>query len=121
MATKRYNVLADLTARSDGKGTVLFSEVSVGSSPPAEGTWTDYLEFKPGLPFNFSVWGTFDGVVSLERTFDGGDNWRLVHQITDATDELLVDNYESGVLWRAGVRNGDRTSGTLNARISQSP
>jgi hypothetical protein len=119
MATKRYYLAADRTERDLGVGSIIAATVSIGSDPPADGTWTDWVEFDWRKPFNLSISGTFDGVVTLQRSLDDGVTWFDVYTLSDANVETMVDTVEAGVLWRAGQKNGERTSGTAVIRISQ--
>ena len=58
------------------------------------------------------------GTVTLQRSFDNGSTWLDVYSTTGNV-ETVVDNVESGVLWRLGIKTGNFTSGTAVCRLSQ--
>ena len=73
--------------------------------------------------FNFTLTGTWVGVVALERSFDGGTTW--VNANTDSIGtpsaytgncSVIVWEIESMVFYRATFT---RTSGTVTYRLSQ--
>lgn len=67
--------------------------------------------------FNFSLSGTWVATVFIQRSFDGS-TWLDVASYT-ANIEDTGHEPETGVLYRAGVKTGGFTSGTVVARISQ--
>jgi hypothetical protein len=68
--------------------------------------------------FNLSISGTWEGTVTLQRSFNNGVDWFDVDTFT-----VNVENWdqeiESGVLYRAGFKTGDFTSGSADVRISK--
>lgn len=92
--------------------------LAVTASITNANSFTEQAEFDYRRPFNVSVSGTFSATVALQRSFDGGSTWLDVWTTTTAA-ELLVDTVEEDVQWRLGVRTGDYTSGTVEARVSQ--
>lgn len=68
--------------------------------------------------FNFSVYGTFVGTITLQRSFDNGGLWQDVSTHTTPV-EKFVQEPEEGVQYRAGFKTGQFTSGTANVRISR--
>lgn len=74
--------------------------------------------------FNFSLWGTFSGTVSLERSFDGGDTWLNASATSTgnpnsftAPCSIVAHEPERGMLYR--VNCTQISSGSINWRISQ--
>lgn len=88
---------------------------TVTAAISAQNTYTDSISFGPGY-FSLSIWGTFSASVVVQRTFDG-TTWLDVATFTEPTEE---GGYEpTGAVYRAGVKTGAFTSGTVNVRISQ--
>lgn len=106
MATIRYY--------ERGVAIPMVQSASIG----AQNTFTDAAEFDPSRKFNVSVSGTFSATVVLQRSFDGGSNWKDVDSWTAAA-ERTVENNEPNVLHRIGIKTGGYTSGTAVVRISQ--
>jgi len=71
----------------------------------------------PATSFNVSVSGTWAGIVTLQRSFDG-INWYDVFQFT-ANDQKVGDDPEENIDYRVGFKAGDYTSGSALVRISQ--
>jgi len=91
---------------------------SVVASITAEDTFSAALEFHGSKQTaNLSVSGTFSATVTAQRSFDNGSNWLDVEQYTSGIEKVL-DNVERAVLWRVGVKTGDYSSGTVEARLS---
>lgn len=86
------------------------------ASLAAANTWTDPVPILG--PFNLSLNGTWAGTITLQRTFDGGATWLDVATYT-AIIQDAGDEPELGVLYRAGFKTGEYTSGTAIVRISQ--
>jgi hypothetical protein len=75
------------------------------------------------VPFNISLWGTFDSTVRLERSFPPYDTWlpltaagQALYVWTTAASEMAAEP-EGGVKYRLNCTN--HASGTVNYRISQ--
>ncbi len=68
--------------------------------------------------YNLSLSGTWVATVHLQRSFDNGTNWMDIDSYT-ANTELVGHEPELGILYRAGVKTGNYTSGTVVIRISQ--
>jgi len=72
--------------------------------------------------FNFSLGGTFDATVRLEKSYDQGTTWAPVTanaseiEFTEPCEELFTEP-EVGVVYSWNCTS--YTSGTINARISQ--
>lgn len=90
----------------------------VSANITAQNTFTEDAEFDHRRPFNLSVSGTWAGTVTLQRSFNNGSTWLDVYSTTGNV-ETVVDNVESGVLWRLGIKTGNFTSGTAVCRLSQ--
>lgn len=82
----------------------------------AENTFSDGLYIEGA--FNFSISGTFVATVTVQRSFDQGSTWRDVDTFT-APIETYGNDPEPVVVYRAGVKTGDFTSGTVNIRIGR--
>jgi hypothetical protein len=86
---------------------------NVTASITAQNTFTDKLQVVGH--FNLSISGTWAATVTVQRSWDG-TNWFDV--------DTFTSNYEGGgfdaeeVFYRAGVKTGDFTSGTVALRIS---
>ena len=68
--------------------------------------------------YNFSVSGTWVGTITLQRSFDNGTTWLDV-ATTTANVESIRFEPEVGVLYRAGFKAAQYTSGTAAVRLSQ--
>lgn len=73
--------------------------------------------------FNFSLWGTFDATVTLQRSFDNGATWLPVSRdelgtAASYTAAVSLTGFEpeKGVLYRLNC--GTYVSGTVNYRLS---
>lgn len=74
--------------------------------------------------FNLWIGGTFNGVVVLERSFDGGASWFEADNNDGSgsttwafSTSAVIDEPEPGILYR--LKCTMITSGTLNYRLSQ--
>jgi hypothetical protein len=68
---------------------------------------------------NISVYGTFTGTVTLQRSFNGGTNWYDVSTYT-SSDEASLTDLEVGVMYRIGVKTGGWTTGSAYIRLGVS-
>ncbi len=82
----------------------------------AENTFSDGL-YTEGA-FNLSISGTFVATITVQRSFNQGSTWRDVDTFT-APIETYGNDPEPVVVYRAGVKTGDFTSGTVNIRIGR--
>ena len=79
----------------------------------AENSFTDPVKLA-GF-FNLSISGTFVGTLTVQRSFDGQATWKDVDTFTAPTEDYGM---EPEVCWyRAGVKTGDFTSGSLVVRL----
>lgn len=74
-----------------------------------------------GGAFNISLWGTFSGSVTVQRSFDGGTTWvdktpSSIYTLT-APASFTDEEPEVGVIYRLNCTS--YVSGTINYRISQ--
>lgn len=88
----------------------------VTASITAQNTFSDGLYVEGG--FNLSISGTFSATVTVQRSFDQGSTWRDVDTFT-APIETFGTDPEPVVVYRAGVKTGDFTSGTVDIRIGR--
>lgn len=92
------------------------SSVAVTKSITAQNTFTDSVQLTGN--FNLSISGTFSATVVVQRSTDNS-TWRDVDSFTAATEEV---GYEPEVMWyRAGVKTGGFTSGTVDVRLGYDP
>lgn len=82
----------------------------------AENTFTTPVNVT-GL-FNLSITGIWVGTITIQRSFDSGTVWKDVNTFTANTEAMDIEP-EGVVVWRAGFKTGQYTSGTANVRISQ--
>lgn len=82
----------------------------------AQNTFSDGIYTEGG--FNLSISGTFVATVTVQRSFDQGATWRDVDTFT-APIETYGQDPEPVVVYRAGVKTGDFTSGTVSIRIGR--
>ncbi len=68
--------------------------------------------------FNVSISGTWEGVVTCQRSFDSGSTWHDVNSWDSATEEYGFEP-ERGVWYQAGFKDGDYSNGTAAIRLSQ--
>ena len=67
--------------------------------------------------FNTSVWGTFVATVTVQRSFDNGNTWLDVEVFTEPGEWVGVETERC--IYRAGVKTGNYTSGTINIRLGK--
>jgi len=94
------------------------------ASLTAENTFTDAIQIFG--PFNFSLSGTFVASVIVQRSFytPATGTWGDWHDVSSAyttpkEDIGIAPSNGEGVQYRAGIKTGDYTSGTIEVRISQ--
>lgn len=72
---------------------------------------------EPPVFMNISIEGTFVATVTLQRSFDNGGTWKDTDTFA-SPDELCSPISEQAVVYRLGVKTGDFTSGSIEARLS---
>ena len=82
----------------------------------AENLFSDAVEFK-GF-FNISISGVWDGIVTVQRSFDSGSTWLDVAEWDENTQEYGLE-IERGIYYRVGIKAGDYEQGTCAVRLSQ--
>tara|TARA_R110001632_G_scaffold10922_3_gene39903 strand:+ start:1771 stop:2076 length:306 start_codon:yes stop_codon:yes gene_type:complete len=84
-----------------------------------DGQFTDWIYSTKD--FNFSISGTFVGTVTVQRSFDPSDPDNNARDVDTFTDPIETYGFDpSGVvLYRAGFKSGEHTSGTADIRISR--
>jgi len=82
----------------------------------AENTFSDGIYVEGD--FSFSISGTFVGTVTVQRSFDAGSTFRDVDSFTAPIETAGYDG-EPIVVYRAGIKTGDYTSGTASIRIGR--
>lgn len=85
-------------------------------SVTSENLFTDAMD--PVGFFNISISGTWEGTVTVQRSFDLGSTWFDVATWTANTEEYGFE-CERGVQYRAGIKTGEFGSGTAVVRLSQ--
>ena len=92
------------------------SSIAVTKSITAQNTFTDPVQLTGN--FNLSISGTFAATVTVQRSTDNS-TWRDVDAFSAAAEEV---GYEPEVMWyRAGVKTGAFTSGTVDVRLGYDP
>lgn len=81
----------------------------------AENKFTDKIDCKSGY-LSLSISGTWSGTVTLQRSFDGGENWFDVDTFTANTEETIHDPVKE-VFYRVGIKTGDYTSKTAEVGL----
>ncbi len=66
--------------------------------------------------FNYSLAGTWEGTVTLQRSFDTGATWRDVDSHTSNIETYGIEPGEN-VQYRFGFKAGEYTSGACTGRI----
>lgn len=92
---------------------------AVSKTITSENDWTNSIAplFKNQTGYiNVSVSGTWVGVVTLQRRFQEGA-WMDVKSWEVNTEKALEDK-ESGVQYRLGIKTGEFTSGAAVVRLS---
>lgn len=82
----------------------------------AQNTFSDGIYTEGG--FNLSISGTFVATVTVQRSFDQGSTWRDVETFTAPIETYGTDPGPT-VAYRAGVKTGEFTSGTVSIRIGR--
>ena len=65
--------------------------------------------------YNFSVYGTFGGTITLQRSYDKGTTWLDV-DTTSVPVEAVLYGPET-LMYRAGFKAGAYSSGTAHVRV----
>ena len=95
--------------------------MAVTASLSAAGTYTAWFPLSAltsNRRFHLSISGTWAGTITIQRSVDGGTTPLDVNTYT-ANVEDQGDEVESGVMYRAGFKTGQYTSGTAIVRLSQ--
>ena len=82
----------------------------------AQNTFSDGLYVQ--VAFNLSIAGTFAATITVQRSFDLGSTWRDVDTFTTPIETFGSDP-EPVVVYRAGIKTGEYTSGTATIRIGR--
>jgi hypothetical protein len=69
----------------------------------------------PGHYIDLSVSGTWSGIVTLQRRFDGESEWRNTDFIATNVESFFKASLDAE--YRIGFRPGDYTSGTAKVRL----
>jgi hypothetical protein len=75
----------------------------------AENTYTETKEVYGNC--DISIAGTFEGTLTLQRSFDEGSTWKDVDTFT-APEETYFYEPRPNVLFRVGFKTGEYTSGS---------
>jgi hypothetical protein len=82
----------------------------------AENLFTDPAEIVGH--FNISISGTWVGIVTVQRAYDGGSTWFDVATWTTNAQEYGFEP-ERQVQYRIGIKTGEYGSGQADLRLSQ--
>ncbi len=83
----------------------------------AENIFSDPLNVLKG-PFHFSLTGTWVATVHVQRSDDAGVSWADVESFTE-NGQYPGFEALNNIRYRAGVKTGNFTSGTVVVKISQ--
>ena len=86
----------------------------VEASLTAQNTFSDGLRTENS--FNFSIKGTWVGTITVQRSLDSGSTWRDVDTFTSNIETYGFDPGPT-VVYRAGFKTGEFTSGQADVRI----
>jgi hypothetical protein len=67
---------------------------------------------------NLSISGTFEGTITLQRSFDGGVTWKDTDDFTAPIETYFFEPGTVKVLYRVGTKTGDYTSGSAEVIIA---
>lgn len=92
------------------------SSIAVTKSITAQNTFTDPVQLTGA--FNVSISGTFSATAVVQRSFDNS-TW---YDVNSFTAPFQGSGFEPEVVWyRAGVKTGGFTSGTVDVRLGYDP
>lgn len=60
---------------------------------------------------SLAIYGTWVATITVQRSFDAGQNWVDVTTYT-TNQHLTIDDRVEGILYRVGCKTGNFTSGT---------
>jgi len=83
----------------------------------SENVFTEPIRLAKGY-FNFSLYGTWQATVTVQRSFDEGNTWGDVKDF-DENGEYVGYEPEENVLYRFGIKTGNYISGTVKGRLAQ--
>ena len=89
---------------------------NVEAAITAQNTFTDWLDVPIGQRYSLSIWGTFVGTVTLQKTYDGGNTILDIENFSGPASDVSVEVPENQQV-RIGIKTGDYTSGTANVRL----
>ncbi len=102
-------------------------EKAISSAPGADGEWTDPIVPKPYEDQRRSygyvnIWvtgaATWVATITLQAKQERDTTWTDVKTYSANRKEFLQE-YEQGVQYRLGVKNGDWISGSVLCRLSR--
>jgi hypothetical protein len=103
----------------------MIKETVTVNSDETGGTWTN--SFMPPSNvnqtnmgrFSLSIEGSsFSGTVTLQRSFDNASTWKDYDTYTADAEERHIDT-TIGILYRAGCKEGDFTSGSVDIILAK--
>lgn len=83
-----------------------------GLRPPNNPRYADYGQF------TLSIAGIFNALITLQRSFDAGESWKDVDSLTKEVEKNYED-FTEGIVYRAGVKEGDFTSGSATITLAK--
>ena len=94
-----------------------YTYAAIDTTPGADGYWCNSVSMaaKNAVPLFFSRRGTGVGVVTLQFKCQGDADWQDLDTDIDLSNGVrcVIDDEARGVSWRAGIKNGNYTSGTI--------
>jgi len=82
----------------------------------SDNDFTDWLNVPIKSRYSVSIWGTFVGTITLQKTYDGGNTILDVEDFTSKDSDVSVEMPEN-IQVRIGIKTGNYTSGTANVRL----
>jgi len=91
--------------------------ISIDTAPGASGAWSDAVSMSAvkGGPIWFSRRGGGNGTVTIQYKTKWDTEWRDLTTDVDLADGVrcILDDMGAGVAWRAGIKSGGYTDGTI--------
>ena len=94
-----------------------YSYATIDTAPGADGYWCPSVSMskKNTLELFFSRRGGGVGIISLQFQCQGDSGWTDYDHDLDLEDgaRCILDDHGAGVKWRAGIKQGNFTSGEI--------
>ena len=94
-----------------------YTYVTIDTAPGAAGYWCESVSMaaKNATPLFFSRRGTGEGTVTIQYKCQGDSDWQDLTTDIDLVNGVrcVIDDEARGVAWRAGIKSGNYSSGTI--------